>query len=793
MLVLLDGKTPVDASIRERQVAHILGTMAKTKSLSTHGSTQDYNFAAGEDAWNMHAFVDALKVIAPELSWPSIMLHLDQPFLDLGRINEKGLDLIIQAFRRGCNEPFPASTFLREWKNSAAQLEIIRACLVSTDEVQEALLLGAGRGGACTSQEASDRLYASAWSSAELINVMLMLSEKQGRAEVEPLFESGLREHADSLLLGLAQCWPKDSLLYTETLDMAFRRSTEQRAAWACKTTMNEMWAISQTCYAHCLEALFRQDRNAETLQQAYELATMVDGLQSILSMRLDGDFLLELSSFADSQGALRFTDWLQGLLEKDADRIAEACTRLVCRRLHAPRAPLLHYSNLGLQHVDEMLRLLSNSSADSAVKAAQRLQNGAARPRLLGGAPPPVSAGPGGPGNAGMALPGGMPPTAGAIPPQPGGVPMQGDGSQMPVGQPQQQSALFAPEIEEEANSHFQRIYTSELEIDKVIQMLKGFKTSNNQREQQVFACMIHNLFDEYRFFPRYPERELLITGKLFGSLIQHQLVSSITLGIALRYVLEALRKPFRTNMFKFGMCALEQFKSRLSEWPQYCHHINQIAHIRESHKDIIDFMPTGRPPTGAAQDGAAQAAPASQPQAQQPALDASARAASPATAAPSAPSAPSQASTQGLQPGAPQQQSLHFQQQMMIQSLMKQQPDAANNATGPATTASAQVIGCFVCLTWRASPCFNARDCCVLPRPVVAPLPSQRFSCPRSELVYISFSFDVHAGVRSVRRAPRRTRHSVCVGSLRRFLLWLWARTRAPAPERTAESSGG
>eukprot|EP00961_Rhodomonas_salina_P160898 2166472-Rhodomonas_salina.1 len=70
----------------------------------------------------------------------------------------------------------------------------------------------------------------------------------------------------------------------------------------------------------------------------------------------------------------------------------------------------------------------------------------------------------------------------------------------------------------------------------------------------------MIHNLFDEYRFFPRYPERELLITGKLFGSLIQHQLVSSITLGIALRYVLEALRKPLRSNMFKFGMCALEQ-----------------------------------------------------------------------------------------------------------------------------------------------------------------------------------------------------------------------------------------
>jgi len=56
---------------------------------------------------------------------------------------------------------------------------------------------------------------------------------------------------------------------------------------------------------------------------------------------------------------------------------------------------------------------------------------------------------------------------------------------------------------------------------------MLKRFKSSPNQREQEIFACMIHNLFDEYRFFHKYPEKELRITGILFGTLIQHQLVS--------------------------------------------------------------------------------------------------------------------------------------------------------------------------------------------------------------------------------------------------------------------------
>jgi CCR4-NOT transcription complex subunit 1 len=45
-------------------------------------------------------------------------------------------------------------------------------------------------------------------------------------------------------------------------------------------------------------------------------------------------------------------------------------------------------------------------------------------------------------------------------------------------------------------------------MRLVQVIQMLKQFKNSTNTREQEVFACMIHNLFDEYRFFPRYPDK---------------------------------------------------------------------------------------------------------------------------------------------------------------------------------------------------------------------------------------------------------------------------------------------
>lgn len=36
------------------------------------------------------------------------------------------------------------------------------------------------------------------------------------------------------------------------------------------------------------------------------------------------------------------------------------------------------------------------------------------------------------------------------------------------------------------------------------------------------------------------------------------------MALGLALRYVLDALRKPFGTKMYYFGVTALDRFKTR-------------------------------------------------------------------------------------------------------------------------------------------------------------------------------------------------------------------------------------
>ncbi|XP_015729068.1 CCR4-NOT transcription complex subunit 1 isoform X6 [Coturnix japonica] len=157
-----------------------------------------------------------------------------------------------------------------------------------------------------------------------------------------------------------------------------------------------------------------------------------------------------------------------------------------------------------------------------------------------------------------------------------------------------------FSKEIDDEANSYFQRIYNHPphptMSVDEVLEMLQRFKDSNIKREREVFNCMLRNLFEEYRFFPQYPDKELHITACLFGGIIEKGLVTYMALGLALRYVLEALRKPFASKMYYFGIAALDRFKNRLKDYPQYCQHLASISHFIQFPHHLQEYIEYGQ-----------------------------------------------------------------------------------------------------------------------------------------------------------------------------------------------------
>lgn len=228
------------------------------------------------------------------------------------------------------------------------------------------------------------------------------------------------------------------------------------------------------------------------------------------------------------------------------------------------------------------------NPTAVSPYSQLNPMQMAAAAAAAAAAAPPPP------PPNVGSLSR--LPPNTAPPPPQPTPTPTPPN----PNNAITDLQAPVSKDIEDEANSYFQRIYNHPphptLSIDEVLDILQRFKESNMRREQDVYQCMLRNLFEEYRFFSHYPEKELQITAQLFGGIIERNLVPTfVALGLALRCVLDALRKPEGSKLYYFGITALDRFKTRLHTYNKYCEHIRSIPNFKDFPPHLIQYVEYG------------------------------------------------------------------------------------------------------------------------------------------------------------------------------------------------------
>jgi CCR4-NOT transcription complex subunit 1 len=129
----------------------------------------------------------------------------------------------------------------------------------------------------------------------------------------------------------------------------------------------------------------------------------------------------------------------------------------------------------------------------------------------------------------------------------------------------------------------HYKRMYSDDLQVRNVVEALDRYKHSRDPLEQDIFACMIHGLFDEYALYHTYPLEALATTAVLFGGIISHKLISDLPLEIGLGMILEAVRDyPPDNSMYKFGLQALMQLFARLVEWPGFCSQLLQVPGLQ-------------------------------------------------------------------------------------------------------------------------------------------------------------------------------------------------------------------
>lgn len=395
------------------------------------------------------------------------------------------------------------------------------------------------------------------WNCYELYELSCKLVDTEFFEDVRPIFELASRQCSELLCIALAMFNPSWNSILKEILvklTCGFLLGQPSSAI-----VLPRIWNLNPNIMMLCMVEMHRRDSTC--------LSRLLDVSQDlkILTVVLEAkpySFSLDMAALASRRQHLNLEKWLSDSIKEKGVPFFKAAIEFTLEKMklqsqRSDRNSSVNYIPVSSEVLIVFAKVFQNSSSMANPECQELLKvfyQSLASENIHSSSP--------------------------ASPPDAvGNVPLA-------------EGTSFPQDIEDEVNLFFEKIFSKEFPVHEVIELLKRLRSSTNSRDQQLFACMTQNLFDEYRFFSKYPENELMLTATIFGAIIKHQLISHVPLGVGLRYVLEALKKPVNHKLFKFGVQALIQFQRRLLDWPQYCSHLLQIPHLCQAYPDLVPFL---------------------------------------------------------------------------------------------------------------------------------------------------------------------------------------------------------
>ena len=343
--------------------------------------------------------------------------------------------------------------------------------------------------------------------------------------------------------IGTPKPWSEGQQNIMKSLLIMFLRDDRQDGAYVLHTLwrQDKQWVATSLIETHLndpLELIMILER-AQEHNWLQDLFTLVNG------------FGLDLAALAHRKGFLELDHWASDKLVQDPDNFVSAISKfLVLKaqdelRTARDEQPVPRTVSLSLKTVREMLVILDHHMADrNELKALQR-QCLQAYPRLI----------------------------------------VDSDSLNGSLDVDYEQSNRLSRAADLEMQEMYKRMYNAELKVDNILEYLQECKSSNDQAKVDVFACMVHGLFDEFSCFGEYPLEPLATTAVLFGGIISVGLITGLTLRVGQEMILDAVRDYTQdASMFKFGLQALSHILERLkeSEWSDFCAQLVQIPGLR-------------------------------------------------------------------------------------------------------------------------------------------------------------------------------------------------------------------
>lgn len=497
------------------------------------------------------------KDTSRDLNWQQVLDRFDRPEL---RITQGQFLTLFQALR-----PFAADGVIDiqqmwggNWQNSETQLSFISAFASLTPEQLDATTIpglqpsftindfaGSDEQVQARAAQGIRHPLVSVAALSAMFHVALQTPTASDTVEAKRLFQEVVVPNLDIFLVsafGVPKPWPE---LAIDTLNNLFDR-------FLFKFDPN---------YDFVLEGLWRKDKSwvVARLVEAHakapmELPTILDHTLrhhwlDDLTVFLNG-FGLDLAALAHARGSLDLATWARINSARNQELAQSLLTFLNIKAQHElafqrSDSEQLHSVMLPVKTVSALLEILESILPKEPSQELIVVQRACitAYPRLIN----------------------------------------YGEGFDDIVDANGKDKNSLPKEANDKMEEHYKRMYSEDLQVRAVVEALDGYKHSRDPSDQDVFACMIHGLFDEYTLYGTYPLEALATTAVLFGGIISHKLISDLPLEIGLGMILEAVRDhPPEQSMYKFGLQALMQLFSRFREWPGFCTRLLQIPGLR-------------------------------------------------------------------------------------------------------------------------------------------------------------------------------------------------------------------
>ena len=384
------------------------------------------------------------------------------------------------------------------------------------------------------------------WKNIDLIEILLQLSKGEFYNSVKEIFKWPIQNIPEIISISLVNSNPDlDAFLYDELTYEVIQKVLTSKTQ--DKELLEEIWNSNKNLIISILAKMWNKQPDIQNISKIFDIIKnkIPDNLPSLVNSRYN-NFNIYLAIFAAKKGFLNLKQWLKEKINKADDEFIESILFYIKKNLITPiesgNNDFFENSQLSLESTAVLFEnILSCCDTDKISQKTKNHTNEIFK-------------------------------------------------SFYELYENFQIQINNSEEIEKEANQILDSMFKGDISVDEVINQLTNFYNSENQKETDKYTYIIRCLFEEYQYYPSYPEKEVKKVAELFGKIINNQIFDGILEVIATKFVLESIRTG-KGRMFQFGIIALSQFINKVTLWPNYINSLIDLPQIKNE-KDLYQKL---------------------------------------------------------------------------------------------------------------------------------------------------------------------------------------------------------